>query len=358
MKFALKITTLSLLLAVSVCAQKIYPLRAGSLVYDVSSVTATSETTGYPVSSIIDGDRIGHRCAAPTNRSPCFGNNGGWMSVYGVSYPQNARIDFAHPHSIGGAVLSLFQDNNITIRIEPWLGLQVGNNYSLEEARLEVCTNCTIGDHVGDNWVEVSHFDENYDVIKSLSWYPIVGTAIRLVVDKQPIIGQVRVIEFEPMSVVPLYQPWATPSTAYGPQYQAYGALGVDRDGNHWANYGGWNDKTPGDFPDWLRVNYSQPCMASQVVVTTLKDDYNSGSVVTDAMTFTAFGITDFEVQTSLTEDDEDFVTVTGGHITGNNKVRRTINFSPVSAQYVRVLVHDSVGHDFSRIVDLKVTCE
>lgn len=353
MKFARQFTLFAFLLlcSTSIFAQKIYPDRGGNLCLLPGSVASASsvEGPGYSPASAIDGDRIGQNCGFNGNTAPCFTNQGGWENLYGQPYPQNLRVDFPRAYSIASAILVSYQDNHATLRPEPFLGLQVGNNYGIEHFKVEVLT-------PAGAWVQVAEVDENYDVIRQVSFPPILGTAVRVIIPEQPVIGVARIIELEAYSAAPHYPPFATASTTYAPQYPAYGILDGEHDGNNWAEYGAWNDQTPGDFSrDFVQVNFSESKTLKSVTVYTLKDDYGSGSVVTDATTFTAFGITSFEIQTSNTgDDDEDFVTVPGGTITGNNHVKVKVSFPALQAKYIRIRVHDSVGHDFSRIVEVE----
>src|SRR5205823_5831673 len=49
----------------------------------------------------------------------------------------------------------------------------------------------------------------------------------------------------------------ATASSAFSASYAPSGANNGDRKGLNWANGGGWNDATPGVFPDWLQISFS-----------------------------------------------------------------------------------------------------
>ena len=67
-------------------------------------------------------------------------------------------------------------------------------------------------------------------------------------------------------------------------------------------------------------------------------------------MTFTQYGITQFDVQYW---DGAAWVTVPGGAVNGNNKVWRKFTFAPVTTTKIRVLVNNALdGH--SRITELE----
>ena len=77
----------------------------------------------------------------------------------------------------------------------------------------------------------------------------------------------------------------ATASSQYSPSYSTAGANNGEHDGNDWALGGGWNDATAGTFPDNIDINFNVVQTISQIDVYTLKDDYNSGSTVSDSTT-------------------------------------------------------------------------
>ena len=60
---------------------------------------------------------------------------------------------------------------------------------------------------------------------------------------------------------------------------------------------GGWNDATPGAFPDWVQINFNGQKTIDHVVVYSVQDNYLNPVEPTDTMTFTLLGITDFTVQ-------------------------------------------------------------
>ena len=70
----------------------------------------------------------------------------------------------------------------------------------------------------------------------------------------------------------------------------------------------------------------------------------------TEAMTFTTYGITDFDVQYW---NGGSWVTVPGGSVTGNNKVWQKFTFTPVWATGVRVQVNNALA-SYSRITEVE----
>lgn len=112
-----------------------------------------------------------------------------------------------------------------------------------------------------------------------------------------------------------------------------------------------WQSNT--NTPDhWLQMEFAGATTISEIDVFTAQDTLLVGTQLppTLAMTFTLFGITEFEVQYW---NGSSWVTVTGGNVTGNNKVWRKFTFTPVSTTKVRVLVHDSID-GYGRIMELQ----
>src|SRR5207253_4809468 len=71
----------------------------------------------------------------------------------------------------------------------------------------------------------------------------------------------------------------------------------------------------------------------------TLQDNYQNPSPPTLNMTFTLYGVTDFEVQywTGSTWTD-----VPGGNVTGNNHVWTQFTFASITTAKIRVLINNS----------------
>lgn len=187
----IKILFLLSTLALTAQAQT-YPSRIGNYcLSDAAAVTASSSAPGYAASGAIDGDRVGQHCAyAPLN---CWTINGGWNDATRDAYPDWLRVDFGRPHSVGRIVVVTFQDNFSTPRIEPYLGLQVGNNYTIETFTVEVL-------NTSGAWVQVGEAEENIDIIREYTFAPVVGTAIRIIIT-EAYAHYSRVVEFEAYAV-------------------------------------------------------------------------------------------------------------------------------------------------------------
>lgn len=141
-------------------------------------------------------------------------------------------------------------------------------------------------------------------------------------------------------------------ATASSTHDGAFGADGVNdnrRSGAPWGNGGGWNDNTPWTFQDWVQINFNGRKTIDHVVVYTLQDNYLNPAEPTDAMTFSLYGISDFQVQGF---DGTSWVTL--GSVTGNTLVKRTVSFAAYTTDRIRVLVTGSKDGLWSRITEVE----
>jgi len=139
-------------------------------------------------------------------------------------------------------------------------------------------------------------------------------------------------------------------SSALGPGWPMESAIDGDRTGLGWEQgTGGWNDATMDEWPDWLAVTFDGERVVDRVVVVTLQDDYRGALEPTEHMTFTKYGIIDFDLQVEV---DGEWQTVES--VRGNDQVMRTVGFASMETERVRVVVHR--GHaGYSRIVEIEV---
>ena len=89
----------------------------------------------------------------------------------------------------------------------------------------------------------------------------------------------------------------ASASSTFGGGYAPSGAINGDRTGTFWGSGGGWNDATPNAFPDWLEVDFNGTKTIDEVDVFSVQDNYQAPSTPTPTMTFSLYGLTDFQVQ-------------------------------------------------------------
>ena len=134
-------------------------------------------------------------------------------------------------------------------------------------------------------------------------------------------------------------------------------AINGDRNGVHWgtdpATGSGWHDSTNGVYPDWLQVNFNGSKTIDEIDVFSVQDNYNSPVEPTSTLTFTQYGVTDFQVQYW---NGSAWVDVPGGNVTGNNLVWRKFTFGQITTTKIHVVVSKTpAGPDsYSRIVELE----
>jgi hypothetical protein len=85
--------------------------------------------------------------------------------------------------------------------------------------------------------------------------------------------------------------------------------------------------------------------------VFSVQDNYLSPSDPTAGMTFTQYGLRDFEVQYW---NGSSWVTIPGAAVTGNNLVWRQFTFTPVTTSKIRILVNSGLN-TWSRIAEVEV---
>jgi RHS repeat-associated protein len=137
-------------------------------------------------------------------------------------------------------------------------------------------------------------------------------------------------------------------STTY--TFPPSGAINGDRKGLNWGSGDGWNDETPGTFPDWLQVNFSGMQTIGEIDVFTVQDNYTAPIEPTTSMTFSRYGITDFQVQYWSGSAWQD---VPGANVTGNNLVWRRFTFAPITTDRIRVVVNAAL-ETYSRIIEVE----
>jgi hypothetical protein len=143
----------------------------------------------------------------------------------------------------------------------------------------------------------------------------------------------------------------ATASSTYSSAYAASATINGDRKGTGWGEVGGgWNDATANSYPDWLQVTFNGSKTIDEIDVFTLQDNFSNPSEPTESMTFTQYGVVDFQVQYW---NGLGWQTVSGGSISGNNKVWKKINFSQITTTKIRVNVTSALASN-SRITEVE----
>src|SRR5205807_2599721 len=115
------------------------------------------------------------------------------------------------------------------------------------------------------------------------------------------------------------------------------------RSGQQWGSGGGWNDGTPNAFPDYVQLDFHLDQLVKEVDVYTLRDNYPSAGDPTTSTVFTAYGVTDFEVQ-RFDSATTNWVTINGAVVTGNNRALRKVKFPAVTTSKIRVVINNALA--------------
>jgi hypothetical protein len=142
----------------------------------------------------------------------------------------------------------------------------------------------------------------------------------------------------------------ASATSSFSAAYAPAGANDGDRRGVNWGAGGGWNDGTGDTYPDSLQIDFSGSKTISEVDVFTVQDAVFAPADPTAAMTFTQYGIRDFEVQYW---NGSTWQTIPGTVVTSNTLVWRRFTFSPITTQRIRVVVSNALA-TYSRIVEVE----
>jgi hypothetical protein len=140
----------------------------------------------------------------------------------------------------------------------------------------------------------------------------------------------------------------ASASSSYSSGFPVSAIIDNVRTGANWGSGGGWNDNTMNTFPDWVQVNFSGSKTIDHVVVYTLQDNYTSPVEPSNTMTFSLYGITAFTVQGW---NGSSWVSL--GSASGNNLVKRTVNFTAFTTDRIRISVTAALA-SFSRITEVE----
>ena len=305
-------------------------------------MTASSTySAGYGPAGANNGDRKGS----------AWGAGGGWNDATPNVSGDWLQADFGAAKSVGEIDLYMVQDNYAN-PAEPTAAMTF-TQFGIADFEVQYWT--------GSAWQAVpgGSVTGNNRVWRQFVFTPVTTSKIRVLVLRSADLWS-RVTELEayaaasgPTEVNHALRTnggVAVASSAYAAGYAAMGAIDGERSGLNWGNGGGWNDASVDAWPDTLQVNFSGTKTLSEIDIYTVQDAYASPQVPTEAMTFSLYGITDFEVQAW---NGAAWVTVPGGNVTGNNRVWRKFTFPPLATNSIRVVVTRALG-SWSRITEIE----
>ena len=141
-----------------------------------------------------------------------------------------------------------------------------------------------------------------------------------------------------------------SPSQGSGYSSVPANAIDGDRTGKVGSSTEWWNDGTQNSGPDWLQVDFNGSKTIDEIDLFTTQDNYTSPSAPTETMTLTLYGLTGYEVQYW---NGASWTDVTGGNVSGNNKVWSKFTFAAITTSKIRVLANASAD-GWSRVNELE----
>jgi YD repeat-containing protein len=305
----------------------------------VASASTTYSNT-YPTSAANNGDRKGLN----------WNDGGGWNDATASTYPDWLQVDFNGTKTIDEIDVFTLQDNPAN-PVEPTETMTF-NSYGIVDFDVQYWD--------GSAWATVpaGSVTGNNKVWRKFIFTPLTTSKIRVLVNNA-LNQHSRIIEVEAWGTAAPSRSnvalstnggMASVSSTYSSAYPAGATINSDRKGLNWNNGGGWNDATASTYPDWLQIDFNGSKTIDEIDVFTLQDSTTNPVEPTEAMTFTLYGITAFEVQYW---DGSAWGTVPGGSVTGNNKVWRKFTFTPLTTSKVRVLVNNALFYH-SRVVEVE----
>ena len=297
-------------------------------------------SAAFPVAAVNNNERAGAN----------WGNGGGWNSAKNT--PEWVQIAFNGAKTIDHVVVYTLQDN-FANPVEP-TDTMTFSQYGV--------TGFTVQGWTGTTWTTLATVSGNNLVKRTVTFNAYTTTKIRINVTAA-LGSYARITEIEawgtsagpppPQSNVALAANGgvASASSTYSAAHYSFAVSSVndgERTGINWGHDGGWNDKTANSYPDWVQIIFNGAKTIDHVVVYTLQDNYANPVEPTDTLTFTQYGVTDFTVQ-GWTGNGW----TTLGTVSGNNLVKRTVNFNAYTTSRIRINVTGALA-SYSRITEIE----
>jgi murein DD-endopeptidase MepM/ murein hydrolase activator NlpD len=294
---------------------------------------ASSTLAGYSSSRVNDGDRTGASGAI-------------WADGTQSSFPDWIEVDFNGMKTLSEIDLVTLQDNYGNPS-EPTLAQTFG---------LYGATAFDVQYWNGSTWVTVpgGSVTGNNKVWRQFGFAPITTNKVRVTITAGADNNYSRVVELEA---------WGTPAganvalaanggtTASSSALSGYPGSRVNDGDRKGASGAIWADGTQTSFPDWIEVDFNGMKILTEIDLITFQDDYGNPTEPTLAQTFSLYGATAFDMQYW---NGSAWVTVSGGSVTGNNKVWRQFSFAPITTNKVRATINAGADNNYSRVVELE----
>ncbi len=316
------------------------PINGTNVALAVNGGVASASTTnsaGFSPGSVIDNRRSGAG----------WGAGGGWNDATPGAFPDWIQVNFKGVKTIDHVVVYSVQDN-YTNPVEPTDAMTFS---------LRGITDFLVQGFDGANWVTLATVSGNQRVKRTVTFAPYATDRIRIHITNA--LGTwSRVTEVEAWSS-------AVSLTASNVALAANGGVAFSsttnsvgfvpgtvidnkRSGAGWGAGGGWNDATPGAFPDWIQVNFKGVKTIDRAVVYSVQDNYLAPVEPTDTMTFSLRGLTDFAVQGF---DGANWVTL--ATVSGNRLVKRSVTFAPYATDRIRINITNALAN-WSRVTEVE----
>ena len=303
------------------------------------STASSVNSAGYAVAGVNDNKRSGAG----------WGSGGGWNDGTPSVFGDWVQIKFNGQKTIDHVVLYTLQDH-YTSPVEPTDSMTF-NVYGVTDFQVQAWN--------GAAWVTLGTVSGNNRVKRTVSFTPYTTDRIRVFItgSKDGIWSRVTEIEAWTSTAAPASTNFAlasngsvaSASSIHDPGFSASGVIDNRRSGAGWGNGGGWNDGTPSVFGDWVQINFNGQKTIDRVVLYTVQDNYQSPVEPTDAMTFSRYGVTDFQVQGWNGTGWATLATVTG-----NRLVKRTVSFTSYKTDRIRIVINASADGVWSRITEIE----
>ncbi|HEV2883902.1 MAG TPA: DUF4214 domain-containing protein, partial [Pyrinomonadaceae bacterium] len=317
------------------------PLTNVALSSNGAIATASSTySAAFPAASLNNGDRKGMN----------WGAGGNWNDATDNAFPDWVQIDFAGNKIISEINVVTLQDN-FTAPSEPTETMTF-SNYGVTAFDVQWWN--------GSGWATVSggSVTGNNKVWRKFTFAGITTSKIRVLINNA-LAGSSRMVEVEAWgTTAPAYTNVAlssngaivSASSTYSAAFPTASLNNGDRKGMNWGAGGNWNDATDNAFPDWVQIDFAGNKIISEIDVVTLQDNFTAPSEPTGTMTFNNYGVTAFEVQWW---NGSAWATISGGSVTGNNKVWRKFTFAGITTSKIRVLINNALAGS-SRMVEVE----
>ena len=302
------------------------------------ATASSTNSVGFSAGNVIDNRRSGAG----------WGAGGGWNDATSGAFPDWIQVRFNGVRTIDRVVVYSVQDNYVN-PIEPSDAMTFS---------LRGITDFLVQGFDGANWVTLATVSGNQLVKRSVTFAPYATDRIRIQITRA--LGNwSRVTEVEAWAstvsltatnfALAVNGSVASSSSTNSAGFMPGTVIDNKRSGAGWGSGAGWNDATPGAFPDWIQVNFNGVRTIDRAVVYSVQDNYLNPAEPTDAMTFSLRGLTDFAVQGF---DGANWVTL--ATVSGNRLVKRSVTFAPYATDRMRIQITHALA-SWSRVTEVEL---